>query len=411
MAKLEVTLKQHTPLIHFESDVEGATLRATELKSKLDKFLIEHFQKESIDYSNYLIKGQNKSFNYKVKIKNDNENNKKKLEIGKSFPLFFGNMGQLKRKDFSFFDRIKVEFFSFNEDIIAYIKSILPEFLFLNNFGTRQSKGFGSFFIHNSEINFNFNEVEKIKKENYNFQIEKEGIDKVFNSLEVFYKSLRSGINRNNRFGETIFYCKPAIFHYNKKLGFEWDKKNIKKEFLDINSLGETLIKENLGFSSEEMWRSYYDKKNSNNNIVKTLKISKSIKNVDRYKSPILFKILEEENFYDVYLITDNNKKLINKEIEIKFDSNIISKIDKGKNKPKAEIYLGNKKNIGIEIPKNKIKLKISNFDLNDFLDFSFNKKRFNFLETIDITYRKSSEYQILNNIYKKLEIQVINND
>jgi len=47
--KLEFTLKQHTPLIHFQSNQKGATLRATELKPKLDKFLIEQFQKDNID--------------------------------------------------------------------------------------------------------------------------------------------------------------------------------------------------------------------------------------------------------------------------------------------------------------------------------------------------------------------------
>ena len=41
MYKLEFTLKQHTPLIHFQHDQAGATLRATEVKPKLDKFLRE----------------------------------------------------------------------------------------------------------------------------------------------------------------------------------------------------------------------------------------------------------------------------------------------------------------------------------------------------------------------------------
>lgn len=40
MHKLEITLKQHTPLIHFQHDQEGATLRASEVKPKLDKFIL-----------------------------------------------------------------------------------------------------------------------------------------------------------------------------------------------------------------------------------------------------------------------------------------------------------------------------------------------------------------------------------
>ena len=41
MYKLEFTLKQHTPLIHFQHDQAGATLRATEVKPKLDFFLMK----------------------------------------------------------------------------------------------------------------------------------------------------------------------------------------------------------------------------------------------------------------------------------------------------------------------------------------------------------------------------------
>lgn len=46
MYKLEFTLRQHTPLIHFQHHQEGATLRATEVKSRLNRLvknLIENF--------------------------------------------------------------------------------------------------------------------------------------------------------------------------------------------------------------------------------------------------------------------------------------------------------------------------------------------------------------------------------
>jgi len=39
--KLCFKLKQHTPIIHFQADQKGATLRASELKPKLDRFLID----------------------------------------------------------------------------------------------------------------------------------------------------------------------------------------------------------------------------------------------------------------------------------------------------------------------------------------------------------------------------------
>jgi hypothetical protein len=53
MYKLEFTLKQHTPLIHFQHDQEGATLRATEVKPKLDQFIIEKLLKDQSIQVNY----------------------------------------------------------------------------------------------------------------------------------------------------------------------------------------------------------------------------------------------------------------------------------------------------------------------------------------------------------------------
>ena len=54
MQKLEFTLKQHTPLIHFQHDQAGATLRATEVKPKLDQFLIEELLREQkVDFNFY----------------------------------------------------------------------------------------------------------------------------------------------------------------------------------------------------------------------------------------------------------------------------------------------------------------------------------------------------------------------
>ena len=45
MYKIVFTLKQHTPLIHFQHDQAGATLRATEVKPKLDRFITEKITK------------------------------------------------------------------------------------------------------------------------------------------------------------------------------------------------------------------------------------------------------------------------------------------------------------------------------------------------------------------------------
>lgn len=68
MHKLTVTLKQHTPLIHFQHSQEGATLRASEVKPKLDKFIIERcFHNSFEECKEYLVGYSEKNEQYFVK--------------------------------------------------------------------------------------------------------------------------------------------------------------------------------------------------------------------------------------------------------------------------------------------------------------------------------------------------------
>lgn len=46
MSKIEFILRQHTPIIHFQWHEKDATIRPTELKAKLDKWLIATLENE-----------------------------------------------------------------------------------------------------------------------------------------------------------------------------------------------------------------------------------------------------------------------------------------------------------------------------------------------------------------------------
>ena len=68
-------LEQQTPMIHFQSSEAGATLRASEVKPKLDKFLIK--QLGDGDYEKGIEKAKEKGWiiggypalNYKMRFK------------------------------------------------------------------------------------------------------------------------------------------------------------------------------------------------------------------------------------------------------------------------------------------------------------------------------------------------------
>jgi len=140
MHKLNVTLKQHTPLIHFQHDQEGATLRASEVKPKLDRYIIENVFDNDYDSCREFLVGYDskspnklrdkfasgyKALDYKIVILpnskknlslNPRYDNNKRKYITDDFPLILSNMGGKYSMDelanFSLYDTIDIELLS-----------------------------------------------------------------------------------------------------------------------------------------------------------------------------------------------------------------------------------------------------------------------------------------------------------
>jgi hypothetical protein len=191
--KLEFSLRQHTPLIHFHNQA-GATLRATELKPKLDKFIVHELArvdpdvyeryKECIKKENFPLlyseaKDRNKPSGYSLHVTGDlqeeyylfaypsdittlvkkelNRLNDQYLHVINKSPFFANNQYVKSRRGQRSFDNseavkvaqmgknIKVDVVSFISQICELIGEVLPYVLALENFGTRQSKGLGCF--------------------------------------------------------------------------------------------------------------------------------------------------------------------------------------------------------------------------------------------------------------------------
>ncbi len=458
MYKLEFTLKQHTPIIHFQHDQEGATLRASEVKPKLDQFIIENLTNKigfeaRIEFHRLLFNGTEEQRKWKNWLKgkgtdlkdsyhNSNERNialihltfdykikipsifpeRKLIEPKSKFPCFFGDMGEdyvKKKKGFSFTkELLNCEIFTYISGLKYFIALQLLNFFSITNFGTRQSKGFGSFYITpDSKYLSEYNIVYKQPNLRYSFNISINNnstwneFHNLFNVINLFYKSLRQGINEKGRsiLNKTTdphifeivrpskFYFKPLIFLYAKeKLKNQWDKKTIKQYYLnnEINRkpnhtectklnlvlnghidkirekglLGqieehpnyETLtysqitkdlydFKDLFGLSSLEKWKSY------------DVEISKTNNEIDRFKSPIIFKPIQvANNIYTIY-----------------FDYFEIPEEYKGK---EFNILNDGKGTLFLKIP--------TFFQWKDFFNFIFNKRNFD----IDIYVDKSSK-------------------
>jgi len=353
--KAVFTLKQHTPLIHFHSEQSGATLRATELKPKFDSFLIE--QVDAIP----VIKHPNgaRSLDYKVKIEPDLSSADKIETIDnrgreKSNPLFFGNMGDEEYKKFKQHNsRFKIEFFSFNREILDAIKNNFEAFLANTNFGTRQNKGFGNFYLNSP-----FNK----KLVNYKVYSFSSTEDRWEEDIKHFYSFLRAGINTANFRG---IYAKAVIFAYAKSRGITWDKKAIKNFYIDSKPSDPTerLMRDLFGLSSTQNWMSYNA----------TIEKNDPTKEVERFKSPIIFKPIIEGKSMRIYFWADNSvEAILNREFVVNFDR------------------------------KRGLKLKTPiEFNFNDFFDFAFN---LDLSKYIDSDYHNNRDYKKLVSIFTEIK-------
>ena len=288
---LEFTLKQHTPIIHFQSEQSGAILRATELKPKLDRFLME--QVKDIPF----IKNANghKSLDYKVKI---STNGQEKKSLPNSF-LFFANNVLKEDKDkrkMITHTSINVEFFSFNRDVLDAIEKYFEEFMLVSNFGARATKGYGSF----SNL---FEDSEKVLKKYYPivFKFSNPNIDKWEEEVDTLHKKLKSGINFKS-------YHKSLLFQYMCTKNLRWEKRKIKEEFpqlakgkkpIDCDVRREyRYIRAMLGLAGINEYQGK-----------QVVTISHKDEEIDRFTSPITYKIINK----NIYLLCDRSyEKIMN---------------------------------------------------------------------------------------------------
>ncbi|MDR1553103.1 MAG: hypothetical protein LBS69_06545 [Prevotellaceae bacterium] len=316
MHKLEITLKQHTPLIHFQHEQEGATLRATEVKPKLDRFILTKlgdgdYEKGKViaKEKNWLVgKGDKPALDYKMRITAENVSSQpiyyQSTRDGKfspKYPFIFGNVDtKAEQKVFSVCKSLKIKILTFNETLEIEINKSINHFFAVTNFGFRQDKGFGSFFLANATLS----EFEKNLKGNDNYFLDKRIFKRViqvqgnnefektqflFRQLDKQYKILKSG------FGDTK--SKLQEYFMQKQKPLVWEKESIKQRKVENNDrylrilLG---LADNFEYPKQNMKVDIADKNNE----------------IERFQSPLTFKIFEN----NVYLLYPSkiNERIIN---------------------------------------------------------------------------------------------------
>lgn len=352
MHTLSFTLKQHTPIIHFQHYQKGATLRGTEVKPKLDKFLVKYLQlteiisergKEKIvpkkKYADWFNNPEKLSLDYKIHFIADDSNivtlntkgpinrNGKVLYETDSFPMMLSNMGGKEDRDelknFSFHAFVTGILKSANERLLSEIDSLLADFFVLHNFGNRQNKGFGSFTRVRDREDSVSDIIKKYKKNTWYWEYKNaEDSNTVFNDIAIIYSLLKTGINfpdhpletvydrdgqpliRNGREvrkpdqkvkGKYRFYRKSFLYHYvAEKFPYGNEKRFIKEKFFGESAMIEndgTEKKYVRGILGVAIFNEFRD-------LERTGKIVFKSEVAERYASPIVFKVIDKKVYY-----------------------------------------------------------------------------------------------------------------
>lgn len=320
--QIKCELRQETIMIHFQPQEIGACLRASELKPKLDRF-IEKYRKEKIPKQWRLdASGENKALNYKIRIRAMEKFKPEEVE-----KIYFGNMG-LKEEEWKqgvFYRKgPEITIICFIPELLKEIEDNIEGFFLLTNFGTRQSKGTGSFRVlkmidmeGNERVCFeNENLLDTVKKYKegpiYGIKYHSNVLDykERVRDAVMIYNLMKGGINYNGD------YFKGFIFRYYWKNPHKArsEKAFIKAYFFhdeEINLDDYQFIRACLGLPDHYDFKNTIGKTKRKESEVEGGKIEVQSKDIERFQAPITFKIFGR---YMLLLPCEIPQELLDKE-------------------------------------------------------------------------------------------------
>ncbi len=359
--KLTFKLKQHTPIIHFQHDQHGATLRVTEVKPKLDRFILKKLGnddyekgKEIAKSKGWLVgKGEHPALDYKLRFEpikdksyylffsflNDDRkknlanyiksnkliNKKDEIDVKIIAPSpYFANNDKVKfngdsvarnRSKFEELrygvlanENIKGVITSFNthkcqvslnnqtyKDItlLELIHKVLTEFFLINNFGTRQNKGFGSFTvveINEKKVSYDkvTNMISNSTSFTYKIQGKVETINDIFKLIDNYYKKIKNKPSKKS----TI----SLLRDYFDKKEIMWEKPAIKNKLVKGKNLKDKnkfkYVRALLGLAE------LFDYPKSGIKVKVKHAENNDDKKIERFQSPITFKPIGKEIYF-----------------------------------------------------------------------------------------------------------------
>ncbi len=266
-------LQQHTPIIHFQHEQEGATLRATELKPKLDRFIVEDLQKiNPVFYKKHCNTIKNffsqntddkKNRGYKLKVLPTKIQKwcyvadlDKKQRFSPKFvghllsgTAYFADNDKLKEEKFEEIKKalwfegkdnegkkyhVELQVFSLNKEVLDLIKVSVPYFMACTNFGCRSNKGFGSFTCIESTSSDIELALKKVFIDVFKKNTQSSGVANPLELISKDYKILKAKYDSGSK--TTKSELKNFIkkdYENNEDWSPEWEKDVVKSEVVN----------------------------------------------------------------------------------------------------------------------------------------------------------------------------------
>lgn len=390
MYKLPITLKQHTPIIHFQHNQAGATLRATEVKPKLDQFILEKLGEGNYDIGKqkakakgWLIDKDKGALDYKMRISCVGDITKSTLTI---IPP--------ESETAIYSDQVNLEVLTKNENLKIKLKDSIDEFFIKTSFGKRSNKGLGCFYPKN----LTWNDIAEVLPNDTFFKLNciNRDTEQNYKNVSKINRIIKSGFNHRT-------YIKSKLFVFLINQQIRWDKRWIKKELNSLIKAGTLSYKLKADKAPNDWYddldirtdnangtnNNWTDSSEFENNYVfarallgmsehwEFMTISDQYKykvvpeeitnSIERFKSPITFKVFDKH----LYVIAENiPSDLLNKGFHFK----VQQKRKQGRD------WTNDGQPIYFEVNENKKVLNTpTEFNLQDFLNSCLPAQSLNF--------------------------------
>lgn len=347
--KLSLKLNAQSPMVHFQAREPGATIRASEVKPKLDRYLIRKLAQQkgldsaepakSPEYKDWFRPSTDENvpptaLRYQMQIfcedapeivvlnldndlKNKNKVEEELARYAKSvskYPIYYANSGvkDLQQQRLGIVSNPTVVIRCFCKPLQMWIAENLEDFFLVHNFGTMQSKGFGGFAPEGMAFgDDNVDRTAALLKEWYGARNcvwllatrDRRGNDfsGLIQTVERFYHLMKSGYNfkPKDRTIKPKEYERSFLFNYMHQQPFQIGNE---KEWMKKKGISPAIGCKLKLSPQEEAQPNYYVRAllgTASNvsylvsvNSSQRMSITISSKEIERAPSPIFFKII-----------------------------------------------------------------------------------------------------------------------